>query len=725
MKRFYWIMLLPLVLAAAGPLPDWDRELRPDHPRLLINRDELPAIRRAAAGANHAEYAKLRAFVEKFGPTGELRFRNDRFKLKADGKAKLAPGVNQGPEIVENPGMKEAAAAAMLYLISGEAADRDRALALLDHAECYLRFCLEADVPADYHTEHFLNFMCACDWLYNDLDPERRRAIGGRIAEYVREMQPEGRMKVFKATGAPNTGFYGTLGLLFPAGIVLAGTGVDDALARKFLDSGYALATEAMTYRDRIAGEQGLLVAGTATYSFGAYPLATFLYFYENRAALNRDATLAHPHMKNFLNWFLWATIPDGKGRFYHYGYGDVDHRDNRFDHSHLYGHFAQIADFYRQSAPEATDRALALIATLPEELRCFNDWYPFMPLLLTGFDSGKRPAADIAELAGRDTGCYFPVFGLAFMRSAYRPDATFAMFRSGSTVDLHQHYDENSFVIYRNGFLALDTGNRGMASHHVYYYPQSVAHNTILIDQPGEKMPPHWYHWPWGERAKFLLNPPPGNDGGQCNRTSGICREFKTSGEYTFVRGDATGNYLADKCKLAVRDFIFLPPYDFVIFDRVESVRPEAAKRFVLHPAGRPEALDDGWFKAANGTGGELRWITLLPRDPKREVIGGPDHEFFTAGRNFPLASREKAFASPNFYGAWRQEVTARENEAKTCFLHILQAAAPGEPRTEVELVEAADKFTVKLKSAGGRRSEVVFERDGFAQPVVRRDGQ
>lgn len=63
--------------------------------------------------------------------------------------------------------------------------------------------------------------------------------------------------------------------------------------------------------------------------------------------------------------------------------------------------------------------------------------------------------------LAG-DIAAYFPTFGLMIVRSGATENDTYASIKAGARHTQHQHYDENSFIIYRRGFQALDTGERG-----------------------------------------------------------------------------------------------------------------------------------------------------------------------------------------------------------------------------------------------------------------------
>ncbi|MDD4816690.1 MAG: heparinase II/III family protein [Victivallaceae bacterium] len=705
--------------AAGSAMPDWDVQLRRDRPRLLVNREQLDAVRQYAAGSGALELEKLKRRALAPVETGALILKTERFDFQKNGKIKLAPGVETADNIIENMGIKEASSAAMVYMITGDPAFRDRAVEMLRQADRVLEFCLQFDAPVDYHTESMMNLMCAFDWMYEDTPPDLRDALARHLAEYVREMQPDGRLKVFKTAGPPDTGFYGTLGMLFPAGIVLTGTAADQCLVRDFLNTGYAAALEAMNFRDRIAGNSGLLVAGTPTYSFGAYPLASFLFFMENRAALGLDLRDEHPHLANFINWFLWSTIPDGSGGFYHYGAGDVRHSNNRFDQTMLYGHFVQIVNLYSDLNPAAADRARALLAALPPDLAKFNDWHPFMPLLMTGFDPSLPSATTIERLTAADTAAYFPAFGLAFMRSGYTPDSTFALFRSGSENTNHQHYDENSFVIFRNGFLALDTGDRMRALHHIYYYPQTIAHNTVLIDMPNEPMPPHWEHWTADERPQIMDGLEYFCDGGQNRLLGGRCRIFRTSPDFTWVSGDATACYSAQKCELAQREFVFIPPSVFLVGDRVRATRPEYSRRWLLHTQNEP-VKTGAFYTADNGSGGRLVWRTLLPRTPKITLIGGKDREFFTNGRNLPLDTGAPGFEKPNFYGRWRYEMTAGP-EDEAMFIHALQALSPGKAPADVAL--AADNRVI-VTMPDGAVFQVVFNTDAPGGTIEKYSG-
>ena len=116
---------------------------------------------------------------------------------------------------------------------------------------------------------------------------------------------------------------------------------------------------------------------------------------------------------------------------------------------------------------------------------------YPF----LLPSNHGVKPFTEEELDARQPKARHFEVLGQTFMRSGRRPDSTYCLFTAGSKTTVHKHYDENNFVIFKNDFLALDSGTRAVETDTQlrYYYAQTVAHNCVLVHRPGELMPEHW----------------------------------------------------------------------------------------------------------------------------------------------------------------------------------------------------------------------------------------
>jgi hypothetical protein len=183
----------------------------------------------------------------------------------------------------------------------------------------------------------------------------------------------------------------------------------------------------------------------------------------------------------------------------------------------------------------------------------------------------------------------------------------------------------------------------------------------------------------------------PASNDGGQTYRKEprrlwdivegghahldGITR-YQDTKEYTYASGDATKAYDADHVRLAQRDIVYLratsrPHPVIVIFDRVESTKPEYDKRFIIHTVNKP--VIDGKMTIAENKGGRLTCLTLLPENPRLQLIGGPGKEFWVNGENFPIDSKRQKYPSFIEPGEWRLEVSPLRKQTMDYFIHVL----------------------------------------------------
>lgn len=301
---------------------------------------------------------------------------------------------------------------------------------------------------------------------------------------------------------------------------------------------------------------------------------------------------------------------------------------------------------------------------------------------------------------------------GYAVMRSDWGEDATFAFFQCGPRLAGHQHFDNNSFVIHKMGSLAIDSGANDYGSHGRNYYWRTIAHNTITVYMPNER---------WLGRSDVS------NDGGQsvfvrskhgseANPTYvhevkpnsgwdiGKIIAYETNEHYTYVAGDATRSYDERKLRQFVRQFLYLRPDTFVVFDRVESTRADYTKRWLLHSINEPAI--EGDTIVITHKRGKLIVKCLLPKRRKIVKIGGAGHEFEVEGRNYPPSPR-KLRESPEA-GAWRIEVVPAEPSQRDVFLHVLHATSIDDPRTlQVQLLNVGN--VVRLRIRIGRRAHTV----------------
>lgn len=305
---------------------------------------------------------------------------------------------------------------------------------------------------------------------------------------------------------------------------------------------------------------------------------------------------------------------------------------------------------------------------------------------------------------------------GTVFLRSHWGEDATCIGYQCGDRFIYHQHMDQGSFILYKKGDLAIESGvyppdcPHGEGFHNVAYYSRAIAHNTMLIYNPKETF---YGYRAWGE---------PCNDGGQrmwipaSNNAdspeywkkhqrfyeTGNITAFEHKKEYTYIASDVTAAYNSTRCCAGknepkieefTRQLVYLRPAkpgedDFLlIFDRVKTTKPEYDKKWLLHFLNEPmvegkatyasagEYLFDGNLTVADAGEGRLFCKTLLPIKHRIRKVGGRDvKDYWIFGVNFVLRA-----ATPweTDYGAWRIEVEPAMPAKEDFFLHLLYPVA------------------------------------------------
>jgi len=384
-----------------------------------------------------------------------------------------------------------------------------------------------------------------------------------------------------------------------------------------------------------------------------------------------------------------------------------------------------------------------------------------------------------------------FPENGHAVMRSDWTPGATYALFRCGRFGEIDGSWGRNNadnlhFIIGKRGILAADTGavhtlnNAALgfagSANMREYARQTIAHNSITVGREpivhrgwkdrylgtvrrGGQSPIQDKGWwkLWG-----LPQPKPGSRPFR----EGRIVAYETSPLFDYAAGDATHSYPPTRVKAITRQFVYLRPDVFVIFDRVVTAKtgletiwnlhtlyepawngkrePDPsvppAKQFVigadgksqepnprpggryLHSGGNTFTLDDRW----PGMAGRLFAKLLLPKEEARTVrtIGGPWHDFEVDGVNYgpTEATYTKHKGARNGHNrensigveGWRIEVAPASRPAATQFLTVLFATdQKAERMPPVELVEDAGRVGAVV-TMGERRYRVTFATAG-----------
>jgi len=695
MRREIRTIVAVMVLGAAvpvlgGALPQWTTRIRSDHPRLFFNRDTWPAVRARALGPEAAWYRQFQARVDRL-------------------KSKLA--TTDRPE-AEDLG-QEAAWSAFVFLMTEDAAYLDLAAKCLETSIRYYERCFTERKSVNWYSTSRVHAVLAWDWLYDHLDPAQRRDFMLRLIRVIDRVLHVKPPIYRENMSGYSTGFYGVRNCLWFIGCTAFGTGIEPELVNDWLVRGHDENLRLLEHRRQACGDDGGGASATLGYVFGAYPWAEQNFFYTWLSNTGQNIAPDWPHSALLANYVIWNWIAADPAPL-EFGYGDTPHTRNTLPTSQLYTHMANIRHLFGQADPRATALARHLQQKLPKQSYA-TTWFIY-PFLLTQAESSPQPFYPDDLPHAR----HFQTMGQVFMRSGTGPQDSYCLFSCGGILRQHRHYDALNFVIYHRGFLALDSGTRykefDNGEHLANYYAQTVAHNCILIHQPGE--PPARY---WGGTVT-------GNHGGQHRQLGSVVKAFETRREYVYVAGDATKCYLhgsaklPEKCRLLTRQLVFLLPNHFVVFDRVETTDAAYRKQWLIHTAHEPAIT--GRTIRADHNKGRMYCRTLLPEDAVLTPVGGPGKEFWAAGKNWDIATDGLTAENLALMGQWRVEVTPNVARRTDLFLHVIQVGDQQlTPMDKTELVRESDVCGVRV-DAGGRTWEVTFNVNGPLAGHIRRRG-
>jgi len=382
-----------------------------------------------------------------------------------------------------------------------------------------------------------------------------------------------------------------------------------------------------------------------------------------------------------------------------------------------------------------------------------------------------------------------FPTSGHVVMRSDWSAEATFAVFRCGRFGEIdglwgRNNADNLSFTIRKCGPLAIDSGpchgentrvlkfyQQGVAGAVYEYGRQTIAHNSITI---GTKEFVHldWRGQPTSDvvrRGGQSVRQAPewwkewGFAGPQEHFMEGRITAYCTHPLFDYALGDARWSYNPADVEQITRQFLYLKPDVFVIFDRIVVKHPEDRPCWLLHSLRSPEAFggeralspaeigpqklqlaadnlvdhpSPGGHFLMQGSGfwvqsgspqkegpGWLRVETLVPsaEQAERIKIGGRGHDFEVAGiqygptpEGYHLA--EDAYAVRNTIGldGWRVELRWKKPAPIVEFLHVLHAGKGSRAQASQPKLQSDNQWHIVTVDHAGKRFEVRLRRVG-----------
>lgn len=697
------LFTLLMSVALAGERAEdmsWAANLRKTHPRLYFTDETWPAIRERALTVRAEDYARVKR-------TAATRDGDDWLKIK-----RPPPLAGSGLGVYDW-GVR-VFAQAFVYRMEPSAGLLADIKERLRASVAYYHAAYSQNKEAAWYSLSRAGCFTALDWLWNDLTPADRREIGGGLLAHVAETLHKPGIAYKNADGISD-GNYGVYNIAWFAGLACHGEGLNDEVAAEALAKGYEIYRKMFAHRAGGAADDGGGASATLGYLLGEYPNADWNLLHTWRSAFGEDIAGREPFNYGALlpNYVLWNWLPGD----HEFGYGDTPHLDNRLRTAGLFGHMSQIIHFFSKDRPDLAARAARVRARVGGSTNTSWFIHPFL--------AADDPAAPAADAAARTEPLarHFEGMGQVIIRSGEGVEDTYALFACGGGLSQHRHLDANHFTIYRKGFLALDSGTReGNTDNLQNYFAQTESHNCVMIKMPGEPPVPYWNGDVFG------------NGGGQNQALGSKVIAFETTPEFAYVAGDATPVYAPEKCELAVRQFVFVPPSHFVVFDRVTAKRAEYAKRWLIHLANEPRAEGERTWRA-DQDGGRMICRTLLPADAVLENVGGPGKEFLADGVNYPIDAGPSGERIRNNYpvykisypevpelmGRWRVEVKPGAPRREDVFLHLIDVGGADASAVNGARVRQEGEAAVLEFEAGARTVTLRFSTSGPSGGAVR----
>ena len=735
------------------PLPadySWIEHLRTDHPRIFINADLLPKIRKWAEKIGYrqvildAENFRIDPdqVVQKRGMVGERKQKRTR------------------PVTVARTYENEAMNCALAYLLTGEKKYAEKTWVFLDHNLAVYRDCAEKRTLINWYGM-LRNFnMAALDWVWNASDPARcRKYVKDFVDVNIRYARHGWFGPFYGVNGGSGkaSGFYGDSNTELFMGLLAYREGVCDELAVDMLKKGYDKYRACMNFRDAAAEDDGILTTIAMGYSAGQYPFVSYDFLFLWRAAFRDPVELPKlKHLLYFSEWYQWNMLP-GKGEAAIREFGIGDNAKTTMRMFSISQHLYVILGIYGKSYPEAAVHIARAIEHMdgkfdPDHYRegelvkraqtpkyC---WGEFMRKYLAYDFENVRipPETETPDPSSMVMARHFPAGGLVFMRSGKEPDSVRALFQVGGRLVAHKtRGDENHFSIFRKGYLAIDAGYR----YDLWYAPakyhrSSAAHNTVLIHDPDERFPEDekqclcnfkLSHYVWQDTKEqdelFRKHRPYFADaqGGQNKALGGKCLAFSTNPFYSYISGDAGGVYSPVKCKEFNRQFIHLQPDVFIVFDRVESVKAEFKKEWLLHFLEEPTVKGNLTEAKVTDEGGVIRCSSLLPKSGVITKIGGPGREYWGGQVNWDAP--KKLLDKVRYGGKWRISLSPATAEKRDYFLNVIEVG--DQPLADIRCRETGSEAEVSFVTPDQRTVTVSFSKTGRISGRIRigKDGK
>ena len=582
-----------------------------------------------------------------------------------------------------------------------------------------------------YNEAHQAMIAIAYDWLFEKLTSSEKQAVANHFTDW---WDYHNSTSAYFHSSWNNHTMEEVQGFVFGV-LALYGDGFCDAqaeqnlsVAHKWLYDEIITATNIAAGINSNLGEDGGWSEGSYYWMRGAYALIESLYAWSS-ATTDENALDDSLAIKNLGKWIFYITRNDNSYARFSDGYqgtlsltGQPDGSIILYMLSKLY-HDGYARYMWNQRVPP--DGILSS-STLSSSYANIYTYYIL-------FNNNTAPI----DVNSVHNNIYFDGVDEVILRSSFNSGDTFFFFKNNDWMAGHDHFDAGHFEIARDVGLAIDSGayEGGDASpnrHDTKYYKRTIAHNTITVYDPNEVWDDYYGRYTtndggqkWPGPAKGSGHPQRVADLADDSYNRGGIRKFEDTNGYTYFLSDLTAAYSradgsdaaithSSKMELFTREVAYIDSKYFVVFDKVKSSNASFKKRWLLHFVNQP-TVTGNLIKAFNGKS-VLYNLTIFPQDYQIIIRGGSGKEYWT---NYDASGENPTFNTtyygkpPNEPGAWRAEISPRNQNQVDYFLNVLYAG----PRTDTAPVTTSiNENNNKMKGVlinGDKQYIILFNTD------------
>ena len=414
-------------------------------------------------------------------------------------------------------------------------------------------------------------------------------------------------------------------------------------------------------------------------------------------------------------DWHIWATRPDNRIE----PIGDkgprLDLKDETRRVIDLIAQYTQLEKF-------------TVFSNYIEKLHGAESYYRgyrwgfilFNDPVLYNRKKGKDSLSQLGEYLPKSNIFGEENYGLAFIRQNWSPSGTFISFKAGDTFTHHGHYDSGHFTIFKDKPLIVNSSEYGgyKQNNRLNYAIRTVAKNSILIQEPNEKVKPNRFFTQNVADGGQRVTLPTGStidsvdDWFSKRATSpgligGKILSFEDGGDFAYISSDLTKAYNSTwfdangedgKVSSVTRDFVYLRALDTVIsLDFIKTTNPDYRVKSLLHMVKKPKIKTYDVVKGSENNGilkseesefiiqnGEASANVKVLLDGYLQFVGGYDYKFYVEhdgddttldGYNFNEGLSDKQI---NNAPDWRAELVSNIGKTEHYITSIIQLSNP-----------------------------------------------